>query len=152
MLSCACTLPYTNPGACKTCPTYLNYYKNYLGNMEPYTVPNWQPLGPTNILSGIPKSTKIKKITKTIKKYDKHNKFIGEKVIIIEEEIFDKSIIDNTGFTIAESSGVTTSPSLATTTKADVPFTYTSNTHEIDNSVIEKSTVSIDSEKNSNNI
>jgi hypothetical protein len=28
MLVCNCTLPYTNPGACKNCQVYINYYKN----------------------------------------------------------------------------------------------------------------------------
>jgi len=27
MLSCNCTLPYTNPDVCKTCSVYLNYYE-----------------------------------------------------------------------------------------------------------------------------
>jgi len=27
MLSCNCTLPYTNPNVCKTCLVYLNYYE-----------------------------------------------------------------------------------------------------------------------------
>lgn len=136
MKACNCTLPLE---ACKSCPIYLE-------NQNIFSEPAY-------VYSPIVPNSKTKRITKTVKKYNKRGKLKGENIIIIEEEIFDKSNLptiswnDGTGApnpyktTCLEKYGVTS-----------VKPEYTSTTHEIDNSVTEKSTTSINNEKISNNI
>lgn len=98
MLICHCTLPYTNPDACKNCKTYLDYYKENTFPSDDIQIPYYPyPLSPS------PK--KIKKVTKKIKKYDSEGKFIGEEII---EETIEK--IENPGYTFSVSSAIDYDP------------------------------------------
>jgi len=80
MKTCNCTLYITNPDACKSSSVMEN------DNIEIvtdgiYTVPYQNPQL---------EKRKIKRITKTIEKYDKKGNYKGKKVITEEEEIFDE--------------------------------------------------------------
>lgn len=78
MKSCNCTLPYFNgPDVCNGCP---NNTEDFIDNS---TYP-WSPL--TNPNEQYPKTKTIKKVTKTVEKFDKNGNFIGKEVITEEYE------------------------------------------------------------------
>lgn len=78
MKTCNCTLPYFNgPDVCKGCsnweePSQTNPYQQ-----------NWYP-----------ETKRVKKITKTIDKYDNEGVYIGREVITEEYEEIDKPVWD----------------------------------------------------------
>jgi len=70
-IACCCSLPYYNPDACKNC-SVMNTY--------PYQQ-QWYP-----------KIKNIKRVTKTIEKYDKDGKLIGKEVITKEYEDIEQEV------------------------------------------------------------
>ena len=97
MKICHCTLPYTNPDACKTCGNnYDNGYHEPKDLTAPlnnnyWNVPNFEPI------------KSIKRITKTITKLDKKGKVKSSKMIVTEEEIINT----NNTFTVTSSTSGT---------------------------------------------
>ena len=88
MKACNCTLPYTNPDACKTCPenTFDDIGNNwYPYPYEPYTVPSYQP-----------ETRKVKRTTKTIEKYGPDGEYLGKEVITEEVEDFERQVYSGT--------------------------------------------------------
>jgi len=72
-----------------------NYTSDNTGNdhyyYEPIYVPPYEPTTIPIQLYYYP-TTKVKRITKTVEKYNKDGKYKGKKVITTEEEIIDKPI------------------------------------------------------------
>ena len=125
MLVCNCTLPYTNPNACKSCSRWLEYHKD-----DKLYDPNFGTAVPSDFST----YTKTKRTTTTVKKYDKKGKYKGENIIITEEEIFDKinynldnKITDSNASGISFSCGVTSPEVQNTATSKENPFTYTTS-------------------------
>ena len=74
MKACNCTLPYTNPDACKYCTeSTLDVNSNNWYPYEPYTVPQY----PTKM---------VKRTTKTIEKWGPEGEYLGKEVITTDEE------------------------------------------------------------------
>ena len=77
MKACWCTLPYTNPDACKGCSNYENVDNS--GNYWDY------PSYPTVPYPQFPTKT-VKRTTKTIEKYGPDGEYLGKEVITTDEE------------------------------------------------------------------
>ncbi len=92
MLVCHCTLPYTNPSACKNCSRYLGYLESTSGfnPYEPPYDPGKDQIVPSDQFE--PQNIRTKKITRTIEKYSKDGRYLGKEVIIEEEEVYDKKV------------------------------------------------------------
>jgi len=89
MRTCNCTLPYTNPEACKTCPNGTYDYGEYPWGDYPTIVPMIQP-----------KTRNVKRKTKTIEKYGPNGEYLGKEIIIediedIEDQVYTGTIIGN---------------------------------------------------------
>jgi len=83
MKACNCTLPYTNPDACKTCPN--NTFDDVGNNWYPYPYePYTAPLQPD--------TRKVKRTTKTIEKYGPDGQYLGKEVITEEVENFERQV------------------------------------------------------------
>ncbi|MFW6310907.1 MAG: hypothetical protein ACOC1K_01600 [Nanoarchaeota archaeon] len=81
MKSCNCTLPYTNPDACKNCSQrdYDELTLPYNYNI-PYTQPSYIPYTQPSY-----PQTPISKKVRTVEKYDNDGKLISKEVITEEE-------------------------------------------------------------------
>ena len=104
MLVCNCTLPYTNPDACKNCSVYLAYYgdNKFKDNwddkykLEKYDPSIFTPKIPSpdeinDFFEKFKKPINIspkKVIKRTIEKYDENGILIGKE--IITEEIIEE--------------------------------------------------------------
>ena len=90
MKTCNCTLNLTNPEACESCSINFEYDSaQWIPDTGTPYVP-YKPYPPTTTPVNYPQIQKVKKITRTIEKYDKHGNYKGKEIIIEEEEIFDK--------------------------------------------------------------
>jgi len=77
MKACNCTLPYFNgPEACLNCPNY-----EYEGQSVTYPYQQWGP-----------QTKLIKRVTKTIDKYDNEGRLIGREVITEEWEDVEREV------------------------------------------------------------
>jgi len=132
MKACNCTLPYTNPDACKTCPenTFDDVGNNwYPYPYEPYTVPLQ------------PETRKVKRTTKTIEKYGPDGEYLGKEVITEEVEDFERQVYSGS-ITISSDENITWGQTSTDTVQWDpndpnVNWSYTcnANTGEVSFSV-----------------
>jgi len=103
-------LPSLNgPDVCKNC---LNNQLEF--QTSPTTFPAWQP-----------KIKKVKKITRTIDKYDAEGKLIGREVITEEVENIEKEVWEQSGTITIGHSPTDVMPGV-TQYNPDIPFTLTS--------------------------
>lgn len=78
MKTCNCTLPYFNgPEVCNGCSNNID---DFIDNS---TYP-WNP--GTNPYDEYPKTKTIKKVTKTVEKFDKDGNYIGKEVITEDQQ------------------------------------------------------------------
>ena len=87
MLTCSCTLPASNPNACKSCSRWIEYQKSLEGISG--GTGNWYPSIPWE---SQPETKKIKRITRTIEKYSPDGKLLGKEVITEEVEDIEKKV------------------------------------------------------------
>ena len=141
-LTCCCSLPDMNPDACRSCSILIQHQNDNL-TVHPLTV---YPSSPTTvpIYQEWNQIKRIKRITKTVEKFDKNGKYMGKEVITEDHEDVEvpnyewHTTPNGTGdVNFGESYNITSSNSLGTVTantatyKKDVPFSYTvSNTAE----------------------
>lgn len=130
MLTCNCTLPINNPDACKSCSRWKEY-QNLNSLKDISGTGDWYPILP-NIPWSQPETKKVKKITRTIEKYDQDGKFIGKE--IITEEVEDIQIWKSPTIYVDGTGTINTSNSLNPNGKItniaydpDVPYSYTTN-------------------------
>ena len=95
MKACNCTVMLTNPDCWKTCSNMREDFVENQYPQQPYTQPWTIPSVPS-----VPRN--VKKITRTIDKYDAEGKYIGREVITEEiEDIQVPTITWNTPTTIS---------------------------------------------------
>jgi len=128
MRSCVCSLPdMYGPEVCKRCSNALE--DSYPQN--PTTAPySWQP-----------KTKNIKRITRTIDKYDAEGKLIGREVITEEVEDIEKEVWEpmwgSSGTIIVTSTNQPVEISGNTVTyKNDTPFTLTNGVSALSNTCL----------------
>jgi hypothetical protein len=133
MMTCNCTLPYSNPNACKYCSVMLKE-QSEINKDNNLMIPQY-PITPFDQWPNTP-SKIIKRITRTIDKYDENNKYIGREIITEEIEDVERPIFSygtTTSFAISSSKNEEKpiSNGSSVTYKKDVPFTYTTNCSNI---------------------
>ena len=109
-LVCNCTLPYTNPNACKNCSEWIRaqHENDNFDNYNDLTV-DWKPNK---------KLITVKKTTKTIEKYGPQGEYLGKEVITEEVEHHEKEVYDYDIIDI-DDNGTGTFPIYDNTTNGD---------------------------------
>ena len=138
--TCNCTLPDYNPEACKSCQAWQQNQITDQGiPFSPFNPPYqpetpWIPTNPGTVVIQQQPTKRIKRITRTIERYDELGNYKGKEVITEDHE--DVDVPDyKYGWTITTAetgnaniagtqynAGVSTD---AVTLKKDTPFTYT---------------------------